>query len=101
MIKFFNKFKKPCFWPIFGPFSQCWGKKNFPENLTLSCTTSYRFLAPYQNLGKTNDTIPRKRHNKLKDGWKDRRSDRPYFTGSFWLTPRVQKDTRKTTLKRS
>ena len=26
----------------------------------MSCTTSYGFLAPSQNLEKTNDTIPRK-----------------------------------------
>ena len=56
MRKFFNKLKKPCcladVWstfPIFG------AKKMFPENSGLSCTTSYRFLAPCQNLEKTND----------------------------------------------
>ena len=27
MNKFSNKFKKPCFWPIFGPFSQFWEQK--------------------------------------------------------------------------
>ena len=33
-------------------------KKNFfPENLALSCTTSYRFLAPCQNLEKNTDFI--------------------------------------------
>ena len=53
------------FWsifPIFGP------KKNFPENPTPSLTTSYRFLAPCQNLEKTNDTIPRKRPGRREDG---------------------------------
>ena len=25
--KFFNKFKKPCLWPIFGSFSRFWGQK--------------------------------------------------------------------------
>ena len=60
MIIFLNKFKKPCFWPIFGPFSQYWEQNIFPpENPALSCTTSYRFLAPCQNLDKTNDAIPR------------------------------------------
>ena len=39
MTKFFNKLKKPCFLPIFGPFSQFLGQKHFfPENLALSCT---------------------------------------------------------------
>ena len=49
MTKFFNKLKKPCFWPI----SQFLGQKK--------CSgTSYGFLATCQNLEKTNDTIPRK-----------------------------------------
>ena len=30
MTKFSNKLKKPCFWPIVGPFPQFWRKKNFP-----------------------------------------------------------------------
>ena len=56
MTKFFNKFKKPCFCFIFGPFSQFLGQK---KNV-LSHTTSYGFLAPCQNLEKANDIIPRK-----------------------------------------
>ena len=59
MTKSFNKFKKPCFWPI----SQILGQKNLeslPENLALSRTTSYGFLALWQNSRKTNDIIPRK-----------------------------------------
>ena len=46
----------------------------FLENPALSRTTSYGFLAPCQNLEKTNDTIPRKRPDRQdgqKDGWKD------------------------------
>ena len=62
MTKFFNKFKK-----FFGPFSQFWGEKSFLENLALSNTTSYGFLAICQNLEKTNDTIPRKLQTR-KDG---------------------------------
>ena len=37
----------------------------------LSRTTSYGFLAPCQNLEKTNDTIPRKRPDRMTEGWKD------------------------------
>ena len=48
MIKFSNKFKKLCFWPLFPTF----GKKKIPENLALPHTTSYGFLAPCQNLEK-------------------------------------------------
>ena len=70
MNKFFNKFKKPCFWSIFGPFSQFGGKKN----QAVSHTTSYRFLAPCQNLEKTNDTIPRKHPDTQKGRKKDRQN---------------------------
>ena len=66
--KSFNKFKKPCLWSIFGPFSQTLGQMIFPENPALSCTTSYGFLAPYQNSEKTNDTIPRKRLDRKTNG---------------------------------
>ena len=69
MTKFFNKFKNPCFWsifPILGAQRLC------HANL-------YRFLAPCQNLEKTNDTIPRKQPDRCKDGrmegWAERRTD--------------------------
>ena len=69
MTKFSNKLKKPCFWPLLGPFSQFWGKKIFfSENPALSRTTSYELQATYQILEKTYDTIPRK--------YLDRRMDR-------------------------
>ena len=32
MARFFNKFKKPSFWVIFGPFIQFWGQNIFLEN---------------------------------------------------------------------
>ena len=68
---------------VFGPFlvnfCNLGGKKNFPENPALSQVTSYRFLAPCQNLEKTNDTIPRKRPEKPKDGRMDRRTERAHF----------------------
>ena len=41
MIKSFNKFKKPCFWYIFGPFSQILWQKFFPESLALSGSCSW------------------------------------------------------------
>ena len=69
MTQFSNKFKKPCFWPIFGPFSPIFRpKKFFLENLALSCTTSYGFLAPSQNLEKVNDTIQRKQPDRWTEG---------------------------------
>ena len=76
MTKFSNKFKKPYFWPILGPFSPIYGaKKIFLENLALSHTTSYGFLAPCQNLEKVNDTIQRKRLDRQKGGWKEGQTD--------------------------
>ena len=69
-------------------FPNFWGKKFFLENPALSCTTG--FLVSCQNLEKTNDTIPRKRPDRRKDGWKDGRMGRPYFIGPFWLTMGVR-----------
>ena len=63
MTKFFNIFKKPCFWPIFPIF---WAKCFFWK-IWLSHTTSYGFLASCQNLEKTNDKIPRKHPDRRKD----------------------------------
>ena len=75
MIKFFNKFKKTCFWPIFGPFSQFLGQNFFsPENRDLSHTASCGFLAPCQNLEKTKDKIPRKCPDGRTEGQKDRQT---------------------------
>ena len=79
MTKFFHKFKKPCFWPIFGPFSQ-----NFQENPALSHTTSYGFLAPCQTLEKTTDIISRKHPDRHKNRWKGRWKDEQTL---FYRTP--------------
>ena len=43
-------------------------KNFFLENLALSHTTSYGFLASWQNLEKTEDTIPRKPLDRRKNG---------------------------------
>ena len=64
------------FWSIF----QILGAKTiFQENLARSRTTSHGFLALHQNLGKTNNTIPRKRPDrwteKRKSGPRDGRTD--------------------------
>ena len=52
-------------------------KKIFQENLALSRTTSYGFLAPCQNLEKVNDKTQRKCPNRWKngrtEGWTDGR----------------------------
>ena len=55
------------------------GKNVFLENSALLRTTSYEFLEPYQNLGKSDDTILRKRPDRRKDerteGQTDGRAD--------------------------
>ena len=56
MTNFFNKFKQFCFGPFLGHFPNFEGKI-FPQRILLSRTTSYRFLAPSQNLERTHDTI--------------------------------------------
>ena len=55
--------------------------------IRLSCTTAYGFPTPCQNSEKTNDTIPRKCHDRRMG----RRIDKPYFIGPFWLLLGVQK----------
>ena len=79
MTKFSNKLKKPCFWPIMGPYSQQ-NKKNKKTKKKKTrkiqlCprTTSHWILAPCQNLENINDTIPRtdgrtERPDRRKDG---------------------------------
>ena len=80
MTKFFNKFKKRCFWPSFDPFSQIFGQKYFSQKTWLSCTISYVFLVLDKNSKKTYDTVPRK----CLDRRRDRRMDTPYFIGYCW-----------------
>ena len=77
MTKIFNKLKKPCSWHIFGPFSQFSRQKKifFSRKSGSVCATSYGFLAPCQNLEKTNDTIPRKRPERRKEGRTEGRKD--------------------------
>ena len=72
MTQFSNKFKKPCFWPIFPIFG---AKKIFLENPALSHTTSYGFLASCQNSEKVNDTIQRKCPDRWKGGRMEGRRD--------------------------
>ena len=93
MTKFFYKFKKPCFWPIFGP-KVLGAKQFFPENLPLSHTTSYRFLAPCQNLEKTNDAIPRKRlgrHRRMEGRMEDQKDGQPLSYRTLLVTARCPK----------
>ena len=63
MTKFFNKCKKLYFWP----FAQIF-EKMFSQNMALSCTALYGFLAPCQNLEKTKDKILRKLLDRRKEG---------------------------------
>ena len=106
MAKSFNKFKKSCFWPIFGPFSQIWGQKFFSRK---SGSVTHNFIWVSNTIPKfrkTNDAIPRKpldrrtdgstdgrtdgRMDGRTDGRMDGRTDRPYFIGPFRLLLGVQ-----------
>ena len=63
MTIFFNKLKKHCFGRFSVHFPNFGGKKNF-SGKSGSATHNfilYKFLVPWPNLEKTNDTIPRKR----------------------------------------
>ena len=72
MTKFSNKLKETLFLAYFGPIFPILGPKRiFPENPDLSRTTSHEILAPCKNLEKINDTIPRKRLDRRKDGRTD------------------------------
>ena len=86
MIKFFNKLKKPCFCPHFPNFFL--GGGFFFQKIWLLHTTSNRFLAPCQNLEKTNDAIPRKPPERWKAGQKVRQA---LFNGILPATAGGQK----------
>ena len=68
------------FWPIFPVF---WAKEVFLKNLVLSRKTSFGFLAPCQNLEKTNNQF---QENTRTEG----RMERPYFVGPIELLPLAQ-----------
>ena len=85
MTKFCFKIRKRYFEVNFTIF---WGKKVFPKNPALPCTTSCGFLSPCQNSQKNNDPISTKMDRK-KDGRMDTRTERPYFMGASQLLPGV------------
>ena len=68
------------FWTIFPFFG---AKKIILENLPQSGKTSYEFLAPSQNLEKSNNTIPKKMQTDRQKGEKkDRGTDRRVKRGT-------------------
>ena len=73
MTKFSNKFKKPCFWPILGTFSQFLGQKKISWKICLHNFIWVSSTMP--QLEKVNDTIQRKRLDRRKDGQKGRWKD--------------------------
>ena len=85
MTKFCFKIRKRYFGANFSNFG---GKKVFPKNPALPCTTSCGFLSPCQNSQKNNDPISTKMDRK-KDGRMDTRTERPYFMGASQLLPGV------------
>ena len=74
MTKFFNIFKIPLLWPIFGPFLQFWGvKKIFLENPadTHNFIWVSSIMPKFRKNYRYKDTIPRK----CPDRWKGRRKN--------------------------
>ena len=89
--KFSINSKNHVFRPFLVHFPNFGGKFFFSGKSDLSCTTLYGFLTPCQNLEETTGAIPRKLPDIWTDRRMDRRTDRPYFIGPFWLPPEVQK----------
>ena len=90
MTKFFNKFKKPCFWPIFDV------KTIFPENPAVThnfiwvSSTMLKFRKELIIQFQENAETGKGRKDRQKDIRKD---DRPDFKGPFQLLPWVQQYT--------
>ena len=72
MTKFSINSKNPIFGLFLVHFPNFGGKKLFPENLSTLHTTSYRFLAPWQNLEKI---MTQFKENPQADRRADRRMD--------------------------
>ena len=87
MTKFFNKFKKPCFWPIFGLFSNFRGKI-FLENPAVM--HNFKWVSNTM-LKFRKKTMIQFQENAWTDGRTDGRMDRHYFMRPFRLPLRVQK----------
>ena len=86
MPKFFNNFKKPCSWPIFGPCFRFPGHKNFFWKIKI-CHAQLHMVFQHHAIiqKKNNNTIPRKRPDRRKDGRKHRKTDVSYFIGPLQL----------------
>ena len=52
MAKFFNKFKKLCLWPAFGPFFQFLGQKNLFWKIHLCHTQLHMGFWPHAKIQK-------------------------------------------------
>ena len=84
MAKFFNKFKKPCFWPSFGPFFQFLGLKFFQK---IRLRHANLHMVFYKIKLQINSN---RRKFQIAIGGKGGRTARAYFIGPFRLPPRVQ-----------
>ena len=84
--KFFNKFKKP----FLTHSLNFWGKNNFSGKSGF-VTHNLKVSSTMPKFRKTNDAIPRKCPDRRTEGRTERRTDRPYFIGLFWLPLEIQK----------
>ena len=78
MNKFSNNLKKPCFWPILGPFSYFLGQKKFSWKIQLCHTQLHMGFQHHAKIQKK--LMIQFKENTQTDGrtegWKDNRKDR-------------------------
>ena len=73
MTKFFNKFKKPCFWPIFGPFPYFDSKKKFSGK---SSSVTHNFIWVSSTMPKFRKKLMMQfQENAQTDGRTERRTE--------------------------
>ena len=77
MTKFFNKFIKPCFWPIFGPLSQFLGQKVFSGK-----SDSVTHMGFQQNAKILKELMIQFQENHTTNGRTEGKTDPDYCHGS-------------------
>ena len=75
----------------FGPFFSIFGAKNFFLRKSSSVTHNFIWISNTMSNFRKNLWCNSKKISGEKDGWKDGRTDKPYFIGPFRLPLGVQK----------
>ena len=82
MTKFSNKFKKPCFWPNLGPFSQFLGQKTFSWKIRLCHAQLHMSFQHHAKIQKK--LMLQFKENAWTGKRMDRRTDRPCLGVQKW-----------------